>query len=369
KLWATLQDSLVRFRAGSVTTPTGETVATEGQTITVVLPIALRMEEWGSNWGWNTNKMTNPFIIVDKVTLTLGATPAVYLSGPSGSIYPIGPLGDKDAKQLQELVAKMDPSLFHKERPLALKDPGIHLAVGLTVPDIVEVPSARMAVRAPDEATEEARYFPDLSVVRQIDERDAKSFTDGQRLLRLSAAGVLEYRTVSTSGFAPELKRAKDDIEDWMNTHGGWPQDLILTHYKQQSGRAANLTFELRSNGPYPVESLNGAIRVEVTGNRVDPGADSVTYFKRFPDTTAFAFGDTSYPVITPEEALKKAQAAYESVFAQDSVREVHMAYQIGSDDGKLSWWLEPSWVIKVGESTIYVPAPRQSDRTPRMAE
>lgn len=340
--------------------------------ITLVLPVALELREWADYWGWSVSGLLNPRTSVDQVTLYVGETPWMSLTGPTGWEYRVGPLPEKDAKQLQEVIGKVAPELFVKSRPLTLpKDTTLQVLPGVLVPDVSTMKLAEVSFRKPDQNAEEARYFPDLSVVRKIDERDAQSFTDGQRLLKLNKNGILEFWSVPAPGAPPELNRAMGAAKEFVDAHGGWPQDLVLSRYRQQPGKGTTLIFELRKAGPFPVESVDGAAWVEVvTGDRNDPGTDRISRFRRFPDITSIKFSGPAISIISPEQALKNAQKSLPQIM-QDFIREIHLAYLISatSQDLEQAWSLEPVWVIEVGENPVYVSALINSTKMPLMPQ
>jgi len=188
-------------------------------------------------------------------------------------------------------------------------------------------------------------------VIRQIAERGASSLTDGQRLLRITSAGILEYRTADPPAAkeAPTLAGALALAETWVQERGGWPQELVLRRYTA-SGSKARLEFDLRTGDPYPVESRGAALEVQLTDQRL-------VSFSRYPAFTAIRFLEgTALPLISPEEAIARLVAA-EPGLADQTIRSVHLAYVAVPDSGGGDWPLEPTWVIQAGENRCYVPA------------
>ena len=154
--------------------------------------------------------LRNGSILVDRVIVTLGEHAAVYLSGPPGFHLFLADLPEAQRSALAGHIEHLDPALFGQYRELVLDGLGVTVSPGLVVPDVAELPAAAVVTSMPDLREEEVRYFPDLSVVRQIDEHDARSLTDGRRLLRLTGSGLLQYRTAEASAetAAPTLERA-----------------------------------------------------------------------------------------------------------------------------------------------------------------
>ncbi len=361
QLWAVAETVLSHVHPTSVSATTEDPTKGEGQQewVTLYLPVPLRLADWGEQWSWSTLGSTNQSVAIDRVTFVLGKEPAVYLAGPTGGTYRLASFSEVEQKQLQDFVAKqVEAREFFKPRKLSLKDLPAPVLPDLLVPDIQWMPDARVRVQQPSEDTEKARFFPDLSVVRVIDEQEARSFTDGQRLLRITSSGVLEFRTTGSQGVALELRRALTLAKDWVDRHGGWSQDLVMTQYLQEPGRT-RIRFDSRRSGPYPVESSMGAMSIDFVGDRV-------TYLRRDPDFVEVVFGRLQVPIISPEEAVKLAvENAPLSFF--DLVRDVHPAYRIRPRQGATEpeWLLEPMWVVQVGASRLYVPATKSLDKRP----
>lgn len=116
------------------------------------------------------------------------------------------------------------------------------------------------------------------------------------------------------------------------------------------------MVFEVRGRGPgpYPVESNQGALQVEVTADRSDLAAQRVVYLKRLPEFWATFDEDTLIRIISAEEAVRLAIDQYPRHLIFDVVRDMHLAYHVKLGQG---WVLEPVWVLQVGEARLYVPA------------
>lgn len=362
KAWEVAQSTLTRIRptlvsVASVTPEHG--TAVEGEWVVVYLPIALRLGEWAERWTWNTLGPANQSVLIDRVTFHVGKEPGILLTGPTGGTYRLASFPQIDQERFRDFISQqIDPWEFFKPKQLAVQDLPARVTPDLLVPDVKSMPDARVRAHKPWVDAEKARFFPDLSVVRVIDEKDAKSFTDGQRLLRLAASGLLEFRTVGTQGQPLTLGRAMTVAQDWVGTHGGWSQDLVMSKHVQEPGNTS-LLFDMRALGPYPIESDSGAMQVDFSGERV-------IYLKRFPDFTEIVFGRLQVPIISPEEALKVAIEDDPLPFFK-AVRDIHPAYRIrpGQGSGESEWLLEPVWVIQTTTSRIYVPAVRGLNQKP----
>lgn len=356
-MWRLTRELLLEVRpsTGPLTSLDDETVPAEVERVTLALPGILKMGEWADRWGWSTSGQLNLAVRVDRVVFHFGKSVMVSL-GAAGATYWFGPVPDADAKRLQDAIKNLPPAAFTKRHAFDQKNLNVVILPGVAVPEVKEVPVAVARTRRPDVTAEEARFFPDLSVVRQIDERDATSLTDGQRLVRVTAVGALEYRTAESAGQPPDLARALATAQDWVGTHGGWPQELLFVHYLQLPGKT-RLYFELRSTGPFPVESAGG-------GLQVDMAADRVTEFQRYPDLVETQFTQRKMAIISPEAALQYA-AGETTLFLFESVRDIHLAYMLRQRLQPLEadWVLEPSWVVHVGDARVYVPAAQNLEK------
>ncbi|MFZ5823743.1 MAG: two-component system activity regulator YycH [Bacillota bacterium] len=332
----------------------------ESEWVELRLPTPLMLSQWADLWRWNSPTLRNGSMRIDRITFYLGEPGAIYLSGPVGSILYLADLTQDRTAQFQQLMKDQDPALYVKHRPLALEGTIARIPPNLLVPDTDTMPVAHMRITAPDERIEEARYFPDLSVVRQIDEQGGRSLTDGQRLLRFTTAGLLEYRTAdpSSPSSAPDMERALALAQEWVGSRGGWPQEILLRRYTQQPGRA-KLEFDFRSGGPFPVESLGPAVQVHVSSHRV-------VYFSRYPSFVEMRFPREVQPVISPEAAITWA-ADQVSLLLIESVRSMHLAFVAKPDpEGREGrWTLEPAWVIRAGEARVYVYAGMGQEKVP----
>lgn len=323
--------------------------AAEERSITLVLPMALTLAEWADRWNWQVTGLRYPHAKIDRVRFDTGQTSMLYLIDTAGVTYRLGEITSIDRTILNDVMALLDPELLRPYRLLQVSQPIPRVQPGLLVPDVTRIPVGELAVRPPDERTESARFFPDLSVVRQIDEREARSFTDGQRLVRLASSGILEFRAAHSQGAAPDLARALRATQEWMEQRGGWPQEVVLVGYQQTTGKT-ELLFDLRANGPYPIATRAGALLVQVSGDRV-------IYIRRLPEFQP-AFRTELRPIISAEEALEAAANEFPRQLLFDQVREIHLSYDIRRDERTADrWLLEPVWVLQVGEARIRVPA------------
>ncbi|MFZ5816163.1 MAG: hypothetical protein ACOY93_12825 [Bacillota bacterium] len=329
----------------------------QGAWVQLQLPTSMVLHEWVDHWQWNIPFLRNGSIRVDRVTFYLSEPGAIYLSNPAGQTLYLSDLSEADRNELAAVIKGLDPALFVPYRPLETKELYVRVQPDLLVPVMDAMPKAQARILFPDERHEEARYFPDLSVVRQIDEKEARSLTDGQRLLRFTSTGMLEYRTadISDATFAPDRQRALAMTQEWVGSRGGWPQELVLRRFVQQPGRA-RFEFDYRSGGPFPVESVGSAVQVHVSAQRV-------VYFSRYPAFVETLFSPEKQPIITPEAAIQRARDQVMGLLTEQ-VRSVHPAYMVRPVPGD-RWELEPAWVIQAGDIRVYVPAVVGREKSP----
>lgn len=324
----------------------------EGPWIDLRMPTALTLNEWAAHWPLMPAMPRNGSAHVDRVTLYLGEPGAVYVDGPLGITMYLADLPEANRLALERLMTEtVPPEYFVAHRSLDTTDLAVRVEPDLLVSTAESLPAGRAQVTRPDLYDAEARFFPDLSVIRQIDERTASSLTDGQRLLRISATGILEYRTANpaAAGHAPTLQGALSLTETWVQERGGWPQDLVLRRHTIL-GDKVRLEFDLCTGDPYPVESEGAAIEVQLTDQRL-------VYFSRYPTFTALHFlEDEALQLISPEEAIARLLAEKPSL-GDLTIRSVYLAYVAVPDSGGGDWPLEPHWVIQAGETRHYVPA------------
>lgn len=329
--------------------PRGEA---EAPVLELYLPTALQVRQWAELLQWRTASLRNGSILVDRVIVTLGERAAVYLSGPPGFNLFVADLPEAERTALATHVERLDPGLFRPYRELILDDLAVTAEPGVVVPDVAEVPAAQVDVSMPDLWEEEVRYFPDVTLVRQIDEQDARSLTDGRRVLRVTGAGLLQYRTAEGSGeaAAPTLEQALETAGRWVGSRGGWPQDVVLHRYVREAG-VGKLAFEVHTGVRYPVQSLPGAIQVHVSA------ADRVVYFERSPTVVNVSFEGEPLPLISPEAALAHALPAA-PVLAAEPVRSMYLTYLLKPPaEAGARWTAEPTWVIQAGHTEVYVNA------------
>lgn len=362
QIWPQLREMLSGLKAASGAFQVDQVPdrLLQAEWVQLRLPTPLMLGQWADLWLWDMPTLRNGSMRIDRVTIYLGEPGAIYLSGPVGTTLYLADLSSEHRTELLTLIEKLDPTLFLVHRPLIETELGARVQSDVVVPMLDRMPLAQVRMAPPDEQDEEARYFPDLSVVRQIDLAHARSLTDGQRLLNFLATGVLEYRTEDPSslGTGPDMQRAIGLAQEWVGSRGGWPQEIVLRRYMQQPGRA-RLEFDFRSGGPFPVESVGAALQVQVSTQRV-------LYFSRHPSFVEMRFSRDQLLIQSPEEAVRRA-VDQTPLLLTEAIRSMHLAYMVrpNPQGDQSQWVMEPAWVIQAAEARIYVPAAGGQENAP----
>lgn len=265
------------------------------------------------------------------ILLVLGRSPQVLLEVDGESRWARAPLtaganGVAEALH-QAALAPPSPAVSLPAR-VGVFDvtPGLYVpAEGLPVTEAHLIPD-------PLKADVLARsLFPDMSVVRRIEERDgADIYTDGARWLRVYANGQSEYSVpgADQSGRIG-LTEALDSAIEFITLHGGWLLGSTLTQVKQDGG-LYQLGFGLRFNG-LPVVASQPPVLINVTGRGV------IAYNRRLLAPQG--------PPTAPAPAIS-AVRALESLSADKSVSsgrvvDMYLGYLRAGDNA-----LEPAWVV-----------------------
>lgn len=186
-----------------------------------------------------------------------------------------------------------------------------------------------------------SKFFTDFSITRRIQEKDgAVIYTDGQRGLRIYSNGALEYnfpgnKEKGNLGFYDAINTAVDFI----NTRGGWPEDVYLSSFKiEKEGESFiyKFDFRIRLSG-YPVISDYEYFSVAVEGNKVRNFYKNIIKARKSGETKDLISPITALDIAVEKKNVKK-------------IDDIYPAYNI--KDGNI----EPVWVIKSAESEIIIP-------------
>lgn len=294
---------------------------------------------------------------VDRVVLTLTPPGAIYLVG-TRSIVRLS-LSDPEREELAQLVRAIDPRSYPNARLLSVLhseplSPGEDDPLGqiardefapwLLVPaGAVSAASPLILPQPPDPQVHLPRFFPDSSVVRQIQEQDGSVvYTDGRRGMRIYLHGALEYIEShgGAEGNGPDLAAALHLAQEFISARNLWPPGATLTSFSR-FGQEAWLTFGVR--GPLlPWVSVRPLLEVRVAGDRV-------VYLYRSPDYTTVASSGNDQ-LVTPEQALQQIKIAIGG--RRLRVRSMHLAHRVEPSGLQV---LVPVWHVLLQDGDIYM--------------
>ncbi|HLO02782.1 MAG TPA: hypothetical protein VK191_06730 [Symbiobacteriaceae bacterium] len=327
---------------------------TDGSFITLHMPFPLTFDEIADEWAWDGLSGHGSGFRVDQITVNLNEGGSTWLLGPAAGGYRLDGMASADRQELLAALNGLKEADLKPYRLLKAVE-GVALRSPVWVPDVDGIQELSTVVTTPVRAEVEARFFPDLSVVRQIDEQGAVSLTDGQRLLRISDEGILDFNLAGGSRETGTPVSQMEVIRRWVEENGGWPRDVVQTRTTTQGGRSL-YQFELRLVAAYPVESNGGALQIQLTGNQV-------LSFRRYPDVAGIRPGPNQLSIRTPEQALLVA-AREQPLLSLTPIRDAYLSYQLEPGDGLRPWVVEPTWVFRMGEARVLVPArPDQTNR------
>lgn len=210
-------------------------------------------------------------------------------------------------------------------------------------------------------------FFIDLTVLRQIEERDgAVIYTDGRRGLRVYPYGMIEYtappQPVSPAPASPQGPTALSDALalsfEFVDLHGGWLPNCLLWDFGEeasggtQAGSAAGLAMRFSAAvGTMPVFlGHNAEPLIEVVVSR-----GGVSWYKRcVPSPGAEPRGRME--TLRASNALR-ALFEHRKVTGGNSekttrVEGIHLGY-FGLPDGESSQFLYPAWFVHLGDGSV----------------
>lgn len=326
----------------------------DGTFITLHMPYPLSFDEIADEWAWDALSRRGDGFRVDQITIYLNEGGSTWLLGPTAGGYRLDGMAAADRQELVAAVAGLKETELRPYR-LLKNVTGVAQRGPVWVPDVSGMQELSAVVTTPARAEVEARFFPDLSVVRQIDEQGAVSLTDGQRLLRISDEGILDFSLAEGSRESGTPVAQMEIIRRWVEENGGWPRDVVQTRTVTQGGRTV-YQFELRLVASYPVESNGGALQIQLTGNQI-------LTFRRYPDVAGIRPGPNQLSISTPEEALQVA-ARQQPLVSLSPIRDAYLSYLLEPGDATHPWVVEPTWVFRMGEARVFVRA--RQDQTNR---
>ncbi|KXG76559.1 hypothetical protein AN618_15900 [Fervidicola ferrireducens] len=282
-------------------------------------------------------RLVNSMMIIEDDGLS------VFFKGSSGEFYGLKNRESSfELKELLERVRLENPPVYTYLPPAKINvkfEEGIYVPVSTEQNDL-PVLSLKHEKMPPQSTI--AQFFPDFSATRKIEEKDgAVVYTDGNRGLRIYPTGALEYSRPLTGG----LKTGSDFYEalkiaaNFINTHGGWPQDVYLSGYKvaQNQRTAYTFNFGIRIKG-LPLLSQSEYLTVTVEENQVS------RYFRNIVKENKVLY---EIQPISPIQALDAAIAT----FNLKEITSLELSYLIFEDA------LIPVWTVETRSGRIFINA------------
>lgn len=215
---------------------------------------------------------------------------------------------------------------------------GVAFAPGVFLPreaPLVQTWRGQVARVPPRE--EAAVFFSDMSLVREIQERDdAFIYTDGQRALRVYPSGRLEYSfpELEPSPEAPEPGAAWERARGFLGQHGGWPSSLALGSL-QVSGEEVSIALYQHHQGLVLLEA-GPALHLTVGGSGV-----SFLERQRVEDLDSQAAGREAVDVLEVSRDWVRQGPEEELTVQAVRLALVGQVQSGGQADFEPVWWLE----------------------------
>lgn len=306
----------------------------KGPVVVVNLPVSLPLATWATEWQWHdVTDLPALQTQVDRLLLFLNAPGRIVFYGRDSATELFLASGD----QTNLLTAVDDLRTAHADQFTSKlwvsPGGGVRVDLGVTVPaKAAQVRPALVqpgAVPSTDFAT---RFFPDMSVVREIINADhSVTYTDGYRLLRLQSSGVVDYVAAGAAltSKVPPFRKGLQIATDFVLTHGGFPEGVQLTGVRTLGG-SLRLTFS--KAGPTLVLG-KPLLQVDVAGDRV-------VHYSSLPDWLSQGHA-APVELVTPERAV---QAVFDQV--PGARWEVIHAIALGTVYVPGQSQVRPAWVI-----------------------
>ncbi|HHY37474.1 MAG TPA: hypothetical protein GX507_00835 [Clostridia bacterium] len=214
-------------------------------------------------------------------------------------------------------------------------------------------------------------FFIDLSVLRQIEEKDgAVIYTDGRRGLRVYPCGMIEYTAPpqsvnlvsALSQRRPALLDALSLSAEFVNSHGGWLPNSLLWDFGEEIRGAAG------AENPQGLRmAFSAAIGTMPVffGHNAEPPIEVVIseegiswYERRVPSPGAEPRGrmrtlgvqDALRSLVEHWKATKRA--AGENYGKAVRVEGIYLGY-FGLPNGESSEFLYPAWFVSLGDGSV----------------
>jgi len=313
--------------------------------IEVVFPVPLPTTFLKQFLNINTGRDFLENSTISSFYLVEDGTVNAYLRDTSGAFYKINK--SQNSTELLELLKDLVNAKAPRYANLPQKSANLNVSGGVYVSlTSYRLPTYFMKQEQVLSDRTAAKFFPDFSVTRKIEEKDgAVIYTDGQRGLRVYPNGALEYNAPGKgdSKTAPNFYEALNTAVDFVNARGGWPESAYLSDYNianENGSKIYKFSFGIRVFG-CPLVSEKDYISLTVDGNQVKNFYKEVVTVDRPGGVMT---------LMSPIEALDLAVSQYKV----NRVEDIYPAY-ISSED-----LLLPVWVVKTPEERIIISNPSE---------
>ncbi len=217
--------------------------------------------------------------------------------------------------------------------------------------------------REPAKGEELARkFFVDLSLVRQIRERtEAIIFTDGQKGLRISCKGVIEFTVPLRKNVGKRLsyREALEIGTEFVSLYVEWPEEISLRITELKPISLENKEyFQMKLNGYYG-------------GLVLDPGSFMVEMI--YDEQGLVRYNCQSYTIkpheelvaVQVESALSAVLSALPELFQGETPRKItgaYLTYMV--EERELEELLQPFWNIEIDEKYLVMVNARSGEVT-----
>ncbi len=294
--------------------------------------------------------------LIQNVYLFWGEEPQAFFRTSQGNLFQVSWNINFSSlfNQLKQLAEEGEPdhfvlselggtAPFSLEKQLILEE----VLVPKQVPSLPDFSFSREPVEK--EALARA-FFVDLSLVRQIKERDeAIIFTDGQKGLRISSQGMIEYTAPlqRDAGKRLSYREALDIGADYVNLYVELPEEIHL--------RISDLTPVMLDNKEYYQMKL----RSYYEGLVLDP--ETFTLELTYDQQGLVSYTCQAYTISPGEEepvevdvkgALSQVLFGLPEIFHQQDPRRITGAYLVYKAGPRFSEeFLQPFWNIEIDGS------------------
>nr|WP_062052536.1 two-component system activity regulator YycH [Bacillus sp. JCM 19034] len=187
--------------------------------------------------------------------------------------------------------------------------------------------------------------FTDPSAVKYYQQSDGEdSYTDGNRMINLRHNGIfMEYGNPIFTEAQELSKHITIAGYEFINGHGGWTDDYILTDWVSLNNRE-EAEFRLHMNG-LPVFSIDGRDLMKLTTTR--SGNQIISYSRPLFDMDAIPL-NTAQRVELPsgEDVIRSIQ--HDEYYERQRITKISIGYEMEMRNPSFVT-LEPHWYVFYG--------------------